>query len=118
MTTDDGDVDVLWVLAGQAGDKGRGSADVEGRHTKQTLRVVHTRLLVHLGADRDRRVDWVGDDGEVGLWAVLSASLGEVSDDGGVGLRVGVLGGGGGGSRKEWTSTGGMVLLIQYGWLG
>lgn len=59
----------------------------KGGDTVEALGVVHAGLLEDLGADGDGRVDRVGNDGQVGLGAVLGASGGEIPDDGGVGLR-------------------------------
>ena len=62
--------------------------DIEGSDTEKSLRVVNASRLEYLCADGDGRVDWVADDGEMGLWAVLGDSGSQVSDDGGVGLRA------------------------------
>lgn len=84
----DSEVERLGGLAGGLGDKGGSSDDVEGGDTKEPLWVVDTLLLENLGDDWDSRVDWVGDDEDEGLWRVLSDTSGDVSDDGGVDLRV------------------------------
>lgn len=86
VTTDDGHVDVLGVSALDLANESGSSDNVEGGNTEESLLVKDTGLLEDLGEDGDGRVDWVGDDQDEGLWRVLGNSLGEVSDDGGVGV--------------------------------
>lgn len=92
VATDDGDVLVLGVGALDLADEARGTDDIEGGDTEEALGVVDTTGLVDLGADGDGRVDGVGDDEEVGLGGGLGAGLGEVTDDGGVGVEEVVTG--------------------------
>ena len=87
VATNDGD-----SLAGGVGvldlrDEARGTDDVKGGDTEQTAGVVDTGLLQDLGGDGNGAVDRVGDDQDVGVGAVLSDRLGEVTDDGGVGVE-------------------------------
>ena len=67
-------------------DESVGSNNIQGGDTKHSSWVKDTGLLEDLGEDGDGRVDWVGDDQDEGLWRVLGNGLGEVSDDGGVGV--------------------------------
>ena len=79
-------------MRGQQGTSYRNSfcaARTKGGDTVEALGVVHAGLLEDLGADGDGRVDRVGNDGQVGLGAVLGAGGGKVPDDGGVGLSQG-----------------------------
>jgi hypothetical protein len=86
VATDDGDVGVLGLGAGDAREEGRGADDVESRDTEEALGVVDAGLLEDLGDDGDSRVDRVGDDADAGLGSDLGGSLGEITDDRGVGL--------------------------------
>ena len=85
----DGDLGVLGVSALDAAQEGAGSNDVQSGNTEQSLGVEDTGLLVDLGEDGDGRVDGVGDDADHGLGAVFGTCLGEVSDDGSVGVLTG-----------------------------
>ena len=69
------------------GDEARGADDVKGGDTEETLGVVDTSLLQDLGGDGNGAVDGVGDNEDVGLGRVLGDGLGEVADDGGVGVE-------------------------------
>ena len=101
------------VLGGGVGvldlrDEARGADNVEGGDTEQALGVVDTSLLEDLGGDGNGGVDLqmsmgclfglgcatygVGDDQDVGLGGVLSSGLGEVADNGGVGVEEVVTG--------------------------
>jgi hypothetical protein len=71
--------------------EGAGSNDVQSGNTEQSLGVKDTGLLEDFSEDGDGRVDGVGDDADHGLGAVLGTCLGEVSDDGGVGVLEGGL---------------------------
>ena len=88
VATDDGDLDVLRVGLLDLGKEARGTDDVEGGDTEETLLVKDTVLLEDLGEDGDGRVDGVGNDEDVGLGGVLGDGLGEVADDRGVGVLV------------------------------
>ena len=96
VATDDGDVRVLGLGAGDSRQERRGTDNVEGRDTEEALRVVDAGLLEDLGDDRDGRVDRVGDDSEASLGRDLGGGLGEVANDRGVGLR-------GGGGRNPFS---------------
>jgi len=87
VATDDWYVLVGYVVAGFLGDEGLGSHDVEGGDAKDLVLVVGADLLVDLGGNWDGRVNWVGDDTDPSLWAVLGASLGQRGDDSGVGVK-------------------------------
>lgn len=87
VATNDNDVLVGGVGALVLGDEARGADDVKGGDTEETLGVVDTGLLQDLGGDGDGAVDRVGDDEDVGLGGVLGDGLGEVADDGGVGVE-------------------------------
>jgi hypothetical protein len=104
VASDDGD-----VLAGGVGvlelrDEARGADDVEGGDTEEALGVVDTLRLEDLSGDGHGGVDLrelvfclvrlqldstyrVGDDQDVSLGGVLSSGLGQVADDGGVGVE-------------------------------
>lgn len=112
VTTDDGDLLGRGVCVLDLRDEARGTDDVKGGDTEQALGVVDTAGLVDLGDDGDGRVDlqilleqtlhkfvylhWqtyrVGDDQDVGLGGSLGSGLGEVADDGGVGVEQVVTG--------------------------
>jgi len=87
VATNDNDVLVGRVGALVLGDEARGADDVKGGDTEQAAGVVDTGLLQNLGGDGDGAVDRVGDDQDVGVGAVLGDRLGEVTDDGGVGVE-------------------------------
>jgi hypothetical protein len=92
MSTHNNDILILRIgildLAHEAGS----THDIEGRDTEQTLGVVDAPGLEDLGDDGDRAVDWVRDDEDVGVWSGFSGGLGEVADDGGVGVEQVVAG--------------------------
>lgn len=90
VSTDDSDVDVLGVGVLDLAEESRGSDDVEGGDTEESLLVEDTSLLEDLGEDRDGRVDRVGDDEDVSLGGVLGNGLGEVTDDRGVGVLASI----------------------------
>lgn len=87
VATDDNDVLVGGVGVLVLGDEAGGADDVKGGDTEETLGVVDTGLLQDLGGDGNGAVDRVGDNEDVGLGAVLGDGLGEVTDDGGVGVE-------------------------------
>lgn len=87
VATDDNDVLVGGVGVLDLGDEARGADDVEGGDTEETAGVVDTGLLQDLGGDGNGAVDRVGDDEDVGVGAVLGDGLGQVTDDGGVGVE-------------------------------
>lgn len=107
MATDNGDGLVGGVGLLDLGDEARGTDDVKGGDTEETLGVVDTAGLVDLRDDGDGGVDlsnevscWlvkddsdgkatygVGDDEDVGLGRRLGGGLGKVTDDGGVGVE-------------------------------
>jgi hypothetical protein len=108
VTANNGDVLGGGVRVLDLGDEARGADNIEGGNTEQALGVVDTSLLEDLGGDGNSRVDLqmsmdcllalgcatygVGDDEDVGLGGVLSSGLGEVADDGGVGVEQIVTG--------------------------
>lgn len=92
VATNNGDVLVGGVGTLELGDEARGTDDVEGGNTEEALGVVDTAGLEDLGNDGDGGVDGVGDDEDVGLRAGLGAGLGQVADDGGVGVEQIVTG--------------------------
>jgi hypothetical protein len=84
------------------GDEARSADNVEGGDTEDALGVVDTLGLVDLGDDGDSRVDLgrqhcsglqgrdtnrVGDDEDVGVGGSIGSGLGEVADNGGVGVE-------------------------------
>lgn len=104
VATDNGDVLVGRVGVLDLGDEAGGADDVEGGDTEKALGVVDTLGLEDLGGDGDGRVDLhlmltrhftfcdpstyrVGDDEDVGLGGVVGGGLGQVADDGGVGVE-------------------------------
>jgi hypothetical protein len=104
VTADDSDVLGGGVGVLQLGDEAGGTDNVKGGDTKETLGVVDALGLEDLGGDGDggidlklskfgsapKRLEWtygVGDDEDVGLGSVVSDGLGEVADDGGVGVE-------------------------------
>lgn len=93
VTTDDRDDGLAWVtLAGDALHEGLGTHDIEGSDTEELLWVELAGLLEDLGGDRDGRVDWVGDDEDVGVRAGGGNALDEALDDAGVDLEEVVAG--------------------------
>jgi hypothetical protein len=92
VATDDGHWLLGWVSVLDLGDEAGGSEDVEGGDAEETLGVVDALGLEHLGDNWDGRVDWVGDDAHHGLWAVVGDRLGEVSDNGRIGVEQVVTG--------------------------
>jgi hypothetical protein len=92
VAADDGDVLVLGVGALDLADEAGGADDVEGGDAEEAAGVVDAAGLEDLGGDGDGRVDGVADDEDVGLGAVLGAGLGQVADDGGVGVEQVVTG--------------------------
>ena len=105
VTTDDGDGLVGWVGALELGDEAGSTHDIEGGDTEELLWVVDVLGLEDLGGDWNGGVDledcelrssvvscrtttyWVGDDQDVGVRAMVGACLGELADDGGVGVE-------------------------------
>lgn len=87
VSADDCDVLVGWVGLLELGDESGSPDNVKSGNTKETLWIVDTLGLEDLGSDWDGRVDWIGNDEDVGLWGVLSSSLGEVADDGSIGVE-------------------------------
>lgn len=92
VATDNGDVLVLGVSVLDLGDEAAGADNVEGGDTEEGLGVVDTGVLEDLGADGDGRVDGVGNDEGLGLGGGLGNSLGEVANDGSVGVEEVVTG--------------------------
>ncbi len=92
VATDNGDVLILGVGALDGGDEAASADNIEGGDTEESLGVVDTVGLEDLGADGDSRVDGVGDDEGLGLGGRLGNGLGEVADNGGVGVEEVVTG--------------------------
>lgn len=104
VATNDGDVLVSGVGSLDLGDEAGGADDIEGGDTEEALGVVDTLGLEDLGSDGNGGVDLnmlaygadllanlgtyrVGDDQDVSLGGVLSGGLGQIADDGGVGVE-------------------------------
>jgi len=87
VATDDWYVLVSDVVTGLLGDEGLGSHDVKGGYTEDLVFVVATDLLVNLSGNWDGGVDWVRNDANPSLWAVLGTGLSQRSDDIGVGVE-------------------------------
>jgi hypothetical protein len=104
VTANDGDVLGGGVGVLDLGDEARGTDNVEGGDTEEALGVVDALGLEDLGGDGNGGVDLkmsifcpipsqlgatygVGDDQNVGLGGVVSDGLGEVTNDGGVGVE-------------------------------
>merc|ERR1719454_1051201 len=86
VAADDGDVlggDVGAVLLG---DESLGPDDVKSGDAEDLV-LSDTKLLVDLAGDGHGGVDWVGDDTDPSVGAVLGTSLGQGGDDGGVGVE-------------------------------
>ena len=92
VTTDNGDDGVLRARAGDFGKETSGTDDIEGGDTENAAGVVDTSFLENLRDDGDGAVDGVGDDEDVGLGCDTADGGGEVTDDGGIGLKVGKKG--------------------------
>jgi hypothetical protein len=75
------------LLASDLGDEGLGTDNIEGGDTKELLGVEDTARLEDLGGNGDCGVDWVGDDENVGLGAVLHNALDQALYDAGVDLE-------------------------------
>lgn len=76
----------------ELGNESLGSDDVEGGDSEDTLWVVNSGFLEHLGGDWDSGVDWVGDDSDKSLRGGLGDDGGQVTDDSGVGVEEIVTG--------------------------
>lgn len=105
MSTDDGNVGGLGGGTSHGGEESGGSNNVKGSDTEETafkyqlcsiryaacidgpLGVVDTLLLEDLSANGDGRVDGVGNHTNESLGGNLGGGEGEVTNDGGVGLR-------------------------------
>lgn len=92
VAADDGDVLVSRVGVLELGDEAGGADDVEAGDTEEALWVVDALGLEDLGDDWDGRVDWVGDNEDVGVGGGLGGSLGQVADDRGVGVEEVIAG--------------------------
>lgn len=66
--------------------------NIKGGNTKDSLGVVNTLGLENLSNNGDGRVDGVGNDGDESLGGSLGNSLGQVTDNGGVGVEEIVTG--------------------------
>lgn len=86
MTTDDGDVRLLWVRTSDGAEEARRAYDIKGGHTKEAGRVKGSSLLEDRCNDGDGAVDGVGDDEDVCLGGGLCDGLSEVADDAGISL--------------------------------
>lgn len=82
MATDDGDGELrAGLLAGDLGDEGLGTDDVEGGDTEELLGVKDALGLEDLGGDRDRRVDGVGNDKDESLGSHVGGDLNQALDN-------------------------------------
>jgi len=70
VTTNNGDLDILGVEVLNLSNEARGTDNIKGSNTIETLGVEDTSLLQGLGKDGDSGVDRVGDDEEVSVRAV------------------------------------------------
>lgn len=92
VTANDSDVLVLGVGSLDLRDEAAGADNIQSGDTEKGLGVVDTAGLEDLGADRNGRVDGVRNDEELGIGSRLSNSLGEIADNGGVGVEEIVTG--------------------------
>lgn len=92
VTTNDGDGLISGVGLLDLGDEAGCADDIEGGDTEEALGVVDASLLEDLSNDGDGAVDGVGDDQDVGVRCRLSGGLGQVADDGGVGVEQVITG--------------------------
>lgn len=87
VTANNGDVLISWVGLLDLRDEAGSTDDIEGSDTEELLWVVDTGLLEDLSNDWNGGVHWVGNDEDLGVWCGLSGGLGEVTDNGGVGVK-------------------------------
>lgn len=92
VTANDGDGLISRVGLLDLGDEAGSADDIEGGDTEEALGVVDTLLLEDLSNDGDGAVDGVGDDEDVGVGGRLGGGLGQVADDGGVGVEEVITG--------------------------
>jgi hypothetical protein len=92
VTTNNSDLLIGRVGVLDLTDEARGTNDIKGGNTEKALGVVDTTGLENLSADRNGRVDRVGDDEEVGLRGRLGNSLSQIADDGSVGVEQVIAG--------------------------
>ena len=84
VSTDNHDALVGWVGTLVLRDESRGADDIKSSHTEQLLGVVDALALEDFGGDWDGAVDWIGNDEDVGVRAVVCAGFRKVADNGGV----------------------------------
>ena len=87
MATDDGHASLRGADASDFTEETGSTDDIEGGDTEEVAGVENTSLLKGACDDGDGGVDRVGDDENVGVRGDPADSCGEVTDDGGVGLR-------------------------------
>lgn len=87
VTTDNGDSLLSGVSGLDLRDEAGSTDDVKGGDTEKLLGVVDTLGLEDLSNNGDSGVDGVGDDENLGLRRELSNSLGEITDNGGIGVE-------------------------------
>ena len=92
VSTNDGDGLISGVGLLDLGDEAGCADDIEGGDTEEALGVVDALLLEDLSNDGDGAVDGVGDDEDVGVRGGLGSGLGQIADDGGVGVEEVVAG--------------------------
>lgn len=84
------------LLSGVSGlnlrDEAGSSDDIQSGDTKDLLGVVDTLGLEDLGNNGDSRVDGVGDDADLGSRSKLSNALGQITDNGGIGVEQVITG--------------------------
>lgn len=93
VTTNDRDLGLRGVLLARVlPGEGLGANNVQGGHTKETLRVKDASVFEHLSGNGDSRVDGVGDDQNEGLGGELGNALDEIPDNAGVDLEQVITG--------------------------
>ena len=86
MATDDSDVGLLWVGAGDGAEETGRAHDVERGDAEKAGGVKGSGPLEHGSGDGNGAVDWVGDDEDVSFWRDSGDGLGEVTNNACVGL--------------------------------
>ena len=87
MSTNDWNVLVGNVVTRFFSNESLSSDDVQSGDSEDFVWVVGAQLFVDLSGDWDGGVDWVRNDANPSFWAMFSASLGQVGDNGGVGVE-------------------------------
>lgn len=87
MTANNGDLLVRRVGVLDLRDEAGSTDDIKSGDTEQTLGVVDALGLENLSGDGDGGVDRVGNDENVGIGSVISSGLGQVANNGRVGVE-------------------------------